>query len=419
MIKDMKFIFLALCLTLGPLSLHAGNWPAWRGPHGDGRCDEVGLPLHWSATENIAWAVELPERGNSTPVIWGDRVFITQAVQKENRRLVLCFDRRTGMKMWEAGTTYKEAEATHGTNPYCSGSPVTDGQRVVVNFASAGVFCYDMAGQELWHRELGKLHHIWGNGASPVLANGLCYLNVGPSEKVRLLAMDPKTGATVWEHEEPRQPVLSGQADYYGSWSDPLARVIDGQPQLLMSWPGRVCALQAMTGKEIWTCQGLNQLVYTSPLLADGIVVSLGGYNGMAVAVKTGGLGDVTATQRLWHHPKSPQRIGSGVIHGGHIFILNDPGLAQCFNLKTGALVWQERLKGPGPTGQNWSSLVVSEGRCYAVNQGGDAFVFRASPTFELLATNAMNEMVIGSIAVADGQLFIRGYKHLFCVGRK
>jgi len=419
MLGGMKFIHGFAVLLYGLANANAADWPAWRGPHGDGLSDETGLPMHWSATENLAWSVELPERGNSTPVVWGEQVFITQAIEKEGRRMVWCFDRKTGGKLWEAGTTYTEVEATHATNPYCAGSPATDGERVIANFASAGVFCFDLKGREIWHRDLGKLHHIWGNGASPVLANGLCYLNVGPSEKVKLVALDSKTGATVWEREEPRRTVPGNQPDFYGSWSDPLPRIIDGKPQLIMSWPLRVCAMEAMTGKEIWTCQGLNQLVYTSPLLSDGIVVSMGGYNGMALGVKVGGQGDVTESHRLWHHAKSPQRIGSGAIHDGYIFILNDPGVAQCFNLKTGEQLWQERLQGPAATGQNWSSLVISEGRCYAVNQGGDAFVFKASPQFELLATNSMGETVIGSMAVSDGQLFIRGYKHLFCVGRK
>ncbi len=399
-------------------SLHAANWPSWRGPHHDGTCDEKGLPLTWSATENIAWSVTLPDRGNSTPVVWGDKVFVTQSVEKENRRELLCFDKKTGKQLWHAGTWYTEAETTHATNPYCSASPVTDGTRVVVSFASAGVYCYDLEGKELWHRDLGKVHHIWGNGASPVLADGLCFLNFGPGDQSFLLAMDPKDGHTVWKHEEPRRPT-SGNADFYGSWSDPLPVEMGGVPQLIMSWPFRVCAMEAKTGTELWTCDGLNQLVYTSPLSSEGIIVAMGGYNGMDLAVKAGGKGDVTTTERLWQHPKTPQRIASGAIHEGHIYILNDPGIAQCIDLKTGQVVWQERLKGTGPTGQNWSSIVISEGRCYAVNQGGDAFVFKASPTFELLATNAMGEKVIGSIAVSDGHLFIRGHKHLFCVGKK
>ena len=146
----------------------------------------------------------------------------------------------------------------------------------------------------------------------------------------------------------------------------------------------------------------------------------MSGYNGAALAVKIGGSGDVTSTNRIWHLPKVSQRIGSGVIHDGHHYILSDGGIAECRNLKTGELVFNERLKGPGPTGQNWSSLTLSsDGKLYAVNQGGDAFVFRASPNFELLATNSLKEKVIASIAISEGHLFIRGYQNLWCIGNK
>ena len=175
-----------------------------------------------------------------------------------------------------------------------------------------------------------------------------------------------------------------------------------------------------MAGREFWTCSGLNPLVYNSPLMtSDNIVVAFGGYGGMGLAVKAGGSGDVTA-KRLWHLPKVSQRIGSGVIHDGHHYILSDGGIAECRDLKTGEMVYTERLKGPGPSSQNWSSLVLSaDGKCYAVNQGGDCFVFKASPTFELISTNSLGEKIIGSIAVSNGQLFIRGYKHLWCIGKK
>lgn len=365
------------------------------------------------------WKVDLPDRGNSTPVIWGDQLFVTQAIEKEGRRMLVSFDKRTGKELWRQGIVYKEPEPTHGTNPYCSASPATDGERVVVSFASGGLYCYDMKGKELWKRDLGPQHHIWGNGASPVLVGDMCLINHGPGEKAALYALDKKTGKTIWQHAEPIRPESKeGKAGFYGSWSDPVPRVIKGQAQLVMSWPYRVCGMDPLTGKDLWTCEGLNPLVYTSPLIEDDIVVAMGGYSGKALAVKAGGKGDVTETHRLWQHPKSPQRIGSGVIHEGNIYILNDPGLAQCIDLKTGVQVWNERLKGPGPTAQNWSSVVLSEGRCYAVNQGGDAFVFKASPKFELLATNSMGEKVIGSIAVSDGRLYIRGHRHLFCIGK-
>lgn len=418
----MQRLLLPAFLLL-PTLLCAANWPMWRGSNGDGTCSESGLPLTWSATEQVLWKVPLPEGGNSTPVVWGDKLFLTQAVEKEGRRLLLCLEAGTGRKLWEAGTTYTQPELTHKTNPYCAGSPATDGEVVLAFFASAGLFCYDLDGRELWKRtDLGKLHHIWGSGTSPVLAGEQVFLNFGPGENTVLFAFDKKTGRTLWQHREPGGS--SGEAggkSWLGSWADPLLRKVGGRDELFMSWPGRVCAFDPASGRELWTCAGLNPLVYNSPVYdaASEHVVAFGGYGGMGVAVKAGGEGDVTATRRLWHLPKVSQRIGSGIVHKGYHYILSDPGIAECRDLKTGELVWSERLKGPGPTGQNWSSLVMSaDGLCYAVNQGGDAFVFRASPKFELLATNSIREKVIGSIAVSNGRLFLRSYQHLWCIGK-
>lgn len=408
--------FAALAIGIAPAA--GANWPSWRGPRNDGTCDERDLPVKWSATENIAWSVELPDRGNSTPVIWGDRVFVTQSIEREGKRLLLCFDKKTGRQIWRSGTTQTDPEQTHPTNPYCSASPATDGQRVIVSFGSAGVFCFDMNGRELWRRDLGRLHHIWGNAASPVLAGDICILNHGPGAVARLVAMDKGTGRVLWSRDEPmRESAKAGREGYYGTWSDPLPAVVGGRAQLFMSWPFRLCSFDVRTGNEIWTCEGLTALVYTSPIQAGGIVVAMGGYGGSAIAAEARGNGDITE-KRLWRHPKCPQRIGSGAIHGGHIYILNDAGTAQCIELETGKEIWTERLTGPGPTAHNWSSVVIADGRCYVVNQGGDVFVFRASPRFELLETNPMGEKVIASIAVSDGRLFIRGYKHLFCVGK-
>lgn len=402
------------------LTVSAANWPAWRGPHHNGACDETGLPTKWSATENIAWKVALPGPGNSTPVIWGDKVFVTQSLNNGQRRELWCFNKQTGEVLWKEGVDYKEADTTHATNPHCSGSPATDGERVIVNFASAGIHCYDLNGKALWKRDLGQQHHIWGPGTSPVLAGNNCYVNHGPStDNTKLVALDKLTGKVLWSNDEPVRPNPNGKPGFYGSWSDPLPQVVNGKAQLIMSWPFRLCALDAMNGKEIWTSEGLNPLVYTSPLVSDGIAVAMGGFSGMAMAVQMGGKGKVTESARLWHHPRSPQRIASGVIHEGHIYIHNDPGTAQCIELKTGKEVWNERLKGEGKSGQNWSSIVLSEGKCYTVNQGGDAFIFKASPKFELIAVNPMGEKIIGSIAVSDGQLFIRGHQHLFCVGKR
>ena len=423
----MRFLpWLQAALFIGSLyQSSAANWPAWRGPHGTGVCEERNLPLNWSTNENVRWRVPLPERGNSTPVIWGDRVFVTQAVDAEHRRTLMCFEKGSGKLLWKSGVTYADKELTHETNPYCSASPVTDGERVIASYGSAGLYAYDFSGKELWHRDLGKQHHIWGNAASPVIHGDLCILNVGPGERQVLVALDKKSGDEKWRVEEPgghsgeAKPGQNQRDVWIGSWTTPI--VISGRDSapspsaLVMTWPKRVAVYDPATGKEKWTCRGLNPLVYTSPLYSEGVIVAMGGFSGMSLAVKTGGAGDVTDTHRLWHHPKTKQRIGSGVIAGNHIYILNDDGVAQCFELKTGKLVWEERLKGPAKS-DSWSSMVLAGDRLYVSNQGGDTFVLEASPTFKTLATNSLREPIFSSVAVSDGNLLLRTHQALWCI---
>ncbi len=399
----------------------AADWPSWRGPTGDGVTSETELPAKWSATENVAWKAKLPDGGNSTPIVWGDSVFLTQATEKGKLRSVLCFDRKDGRERWRHTVTYEKPELTHDTNPYCGASPVTDGERVIACHASAGVVCVDFTGKELWRRDLGEQRQIWGGGASPVLAGDRVFLNFGPGPDQALYCLDKRDGKILWKHTEPggtsgEPPPGGGKAEWIGSWSDPLLRRIGGRDELFMTWPGRLCAHDPATGKVLWHCAGLNPLIYTSPVFAGGVVIGMGGYGGNALAVKAGGTGDVTAS-RLWLVEKTRQRIGSPVVYDGHIYILTDIGIAECRSLKDGSMVWEERLKGPGAAGSNWSSLVRSGDKLYAVNHSGDGFIFRAAPKFELLATNSIGERVIASFAVSDGQLFIRSYQHLWCIG--
>lgn len=412
-------------LSLASLSVTAANWPAWRGPLGTGVTEEKNLPTKWSATENVKWRVPLPEPGNSTPIVWGDRIFLTQAVGE--RRTLMCLNRADGKLLWQAGVTTREKEPTHNTNPFCSGSPVTDGERVIVSFASDGLFCYDFAGKELWKRtDLGRQIHIWGAGVSPMLHGNLCVLNFGPGETTYLLAVDKKTGKTVWKKDEetgygkpPSADVKGGKganATYIGSWTTPVIMKVEGKDQLLMSWPRRLAAYDPATGKELWTCAGLNPLVYSSPIYAEGIVVSMGGFSGSAIAVRAGGSGDITASRRVWQHPRTPQRIGSGVVHNGHVYIHNDPSTAMCLNLQTGETVWTERLQDKAPTGVNWSSVLLSEDKCYTITQGGDCFVFRASPKFELISVNSLGERSNSSVVPSNGELLIRTHKALYCI---
>ncbi len=414
-------------LLLFASQIPAADWPAWRGADGSGISQEKNLPVKWGRSENVRWKVDLPEPGNSTPIVVAGKVFLTQAVGEQ--RTLMCLDRRDGKLLWQKGVTTSEREPTHNTNPYCSPSPVSDGERVIAFFASDGLFCYDLNGKELWRRtDLGKQIHIWGAGTSPAIHGDLCHLNFGPGETTYLLAVNKRTGETVWRHDEetgygkpPTADVRGGgkgggNATYIGSWSTPILAKLDGKDQLLLSWPRRLAAYDPASGKELWTCEGLNPLVYTSPLVSpDGIIVAMGGFGGQALAVKPSGSGDITR-RRLWHDPKTKQRIGSGVIHNGHIYIHNDPGVAECFELKSGKLVWEQRLPATVATGQNWSSVMLADGLCYTITQGGDCFVFKASPKFEVVAVNPLGERSNSSIVPSDGELFIRTHKALRCI---
>jgi outer membrane protein assembly factor BamB len=307
--ETLKLMRGFLLLSLIGSSACAANWPGWRGPHGNGITEETNLPAKWTTNENVKWRIALPEPGNSTPIVWDQRIFLTQPIG--DRRTIRCLSRAKGELLWEQGVTTKAKEPTHSTNPYCSASPVTDGERVIASFASDGVFCYDLAGKELWRRtDLGRQIHIWGGGASPAIYGDFCFLNFGPGDTTYLIAFEKKTGRTVWKHVEEtgyghsdKTPAPDGakkNPTYVGSWTTPIIVDFHGQAQVLMSWPGRLAAYVPADGKEIWTCSGLNPLVYTSPIYAEDLIIAMGGFGGRAIAVRNGGNGDVTSSRLVW-----------------------------------------------------------------------------------------------------------------------
>jgi outer membrane protein assembly factor BamB len=405
-----------LLLIFSPL-VRAENWPAWRGLRGDGTSAEKGLVTTWSAKDNVRWKVPLPGPGNSTPIVWGPRIFLTQSLDRAGtQRAVLCLHREDGRLLWQKVTLFQGKEPTHDTNPYCSASPVTDGQRVIASLGSAGVVCYDLQGKQLWHRDLGPFIHVWGNASSPVLHGDRVILNCGPGERTFLLAMDRKTGKDLWKKEEPGGKAGLKKEEWIGSWSTPRIVRVAGKDQLIMTWPHAVKAYDPEDGALVWTCRGLSRLVYTSPLATPEVVVALSGFHGSALAVKTGGQGDVTDTHRLWHHTRSnPQRIGSGVIVGEHLYLANaGPGVVQCLELKTGKEVTSKRLGG-----NHWGSIVHADGKLYATDQAGTTFVLAAAPKLELLASNRLGEPTNASLAVSGGELFLRTHRHLWCIGKK
>jgi outer membrane protein assembly factor BamB len=400
----------------------AADWPAWRGPTGQGFCEEKGIPVTWSDKENVKWKVPLAMPGNSTPVVWGDKIFVTQANTGGSQRSLLCFARTDGKLLWQKDVAYAEKEKNWNENWYCNASPALDGERAVVSFGSAGMYCYDFDGKELWKRtDLGTWEHNFGNGSSPVLYGDLAILWCGPNDprgRNFLLAVNKTTGETVWDQEQS-----------YGSWSTPLLIKFNGQDQLVLGYSrdvkgqpenktGFLYGFDPKTGKEIWKCQGLNSYCYTSPLYGDGIAVGMAGFGGSALAVKLGGPGDITSS-RLWLHPQNTQRVGSGLLLNGHAYIVEENGVPRCYDVQTGKEKWQVDSR-PGSGAGTWSSLVHADGRLYVPTKNAETLVFAADPTYKLLAVNKLpGEATYSSLAISNGQIFLRTFKNLWCIEQK
>jgi outer membrane protein assembly factor BamB len=238
-------------------------------------------------------------------------------------------------------------------------------------------------------------------------------LNCGPGERTLLLAMDKKNGQDVWKVEEAGGKFGEKTSDWIGSWSTPLLLNAGGRDELIMTWPDAVKAYNPRTGELLWTCKGLGKLVYTSPLGTPEVVVAMSGFHGPFLAVRPGGSGDVTESRRLWRESeKIPQRIGSGVIIGEHVYIANENGSLQCLEWMTGKTKWVERFGG-----NSWGSLVYADEKLFVTNLDGETFIMAAGPEFNVISRNQLKERTLASIAVADGDLFIRTYRHLWCIG--
>ncbi len=412
-----SFACLAVCTAF------AADWPSWRGPSQNNIAPQTNFPTRWSKTENVKWRAELPEAGNSSPIVWGDSVFVTQAVDDGKRRSLMAFDRKTGKQRWQQGVAYDEADPRHKTNPHCSASPVTDGERVVASFASAGVVAYDFSGKQLWKADLGKQRHDWGQGSSPVIHGDSVIVYHGPGEFSALHALDKRTGAKKWtvplkeKHPAERFDGFAGKNDgVIGTFSTPLILSANGRDEIVLPVVNKVRAFAPADGRELWSADGINPLVYASTSYGEGTLVTFGGFFGGVVFLKPGGEGDVTA-KRLFHDQRMKKHtIGSPVIRDGHIYLSVTDGFLQCYELATGKMVFEERLPATGGSSATWGSPVLVVDRLYVVNQSGDTLVLRAAPKYELLASNPLGELSNSTPAFSDGQVFIRTHAALYCV---
>lgn len=416
----------AMALVIGAWiqigSVSADDWPAFRGPAGNGVSTEKSAPLTWAKDKNIKWKVALSEAGNGSPIVSNGRVFIAGPEDKEGKkRFLSCFDRKDGKQLWVKTIDFGKAMPTHETNPHSSSTPAANGKVVVVWHSSAGLYCYDFEGKELWKRDLGEFEHMWGDGTSPVIYKDLVLLNSGPGKKkVFVAAFKLAGGETAWEKEEPFKGdgEYNEEKKYMGSWTTPLIVNFQGKDQVICSMAKRVVAYAPEDGTLLWSCEGLRfgngDLSYSSPLIAGDVCVSITGFGGPGIGVKLGGSGDVTQSQRVWRTDKNPENIGSGVVVDDRLYLpYKGPNVIACLDPKTGTYLWKERATGA----PMWGSMVYAAGRIYVTDQRGKTVVLKPNPEkLEVLATNDLGESSNSTPAVSDGQIFIRTFKGLYCI---
>jgi outer membrane protein assembly factor BamB len=399
------------------------DWNQFRGPRGDGISPAKNVPTEWSVDKNILWKVPLPQPCNGSPIVSKDVIFMAGAEDGDGRqRSLSAYSLANGNKLWTKTVDFGQKEPTHDTNPYCGTTPAADGKHVVVWHSSAGLFCYDYTGKELWSHNFGDFVHMWGYGTSPIIHDGMVYLHTGPGkERVALIAMRIEDGKVQWTKEEPFEGdgEKNPAGKYMGSWATPIVTNRDGKDIIVCAYATRVNAYDAKSGNLLFFCTGLRgergDLAYSSPLIVGDICVSRGGYSGPSLAFRLGGKGDTTDTNRLWRNDKNAQSIGSGVVWNDHYFMISaGPGTIQCMNAKTGKEKWVGR-----GAGNHWASLVLADGNFYATAQNGTVIVFKPSlEKLEIVARNKIGEPSNSTPAFVNGALVFRTMKHLYCIGK-
>lgn len=393
------------------------HWPAWRGRNAAGIAPGGSPAIRFSASEGFRWKVQVPGEGNSSPVVWDDRVLLTSAIDRTDPPTleILCFRRTDGRLLWQAEVGTAEGR-THAKNGYASASVATDGQRVFAFFGTTGLFCYDLSGDRLWHAELGDLDHQWGTAASPVLYGDAVIQLCDSAEDSYLAAFEKRTGKRLWRTPRPS----------YGCWTTPVLVEADagGHPEgtrrteLVVNGTasrrrdGRlVIAYDPHDGRELWRVRGTTELVAPTMLVGHGLVYSSSGRNGPIIAIRPGGSGDVTESHVLWKVHRGGPYIPSGLLYRNRLYLISDAGFVTCYNPGNGQPIWRQRLRGVFT-----ASLVAADGRIYASNEHGTVYVFAAADSFELLAENEMGSRCLATPAIAGGELLIRTQTHLYCI---
>jgi len=386
----------------------AKYWPRWRGPSGQGLVSGAGYPDAWSPTQNVRWKTPLSGDGNSSPVVWGDRVFLTSAYDNGRRVSVVAFRRSDGMKLWEAFAPAGRAnQGNHYKNGHASATPATDGQRVYASFGARGLVAFDMDGKLVWHHDLGPMEAYHGTAGSPLLYKDRLILYQDQFAGSFIAAFDTRTGKELWRTKR----------DADTGWGTPIAvRVVD-HDEIIVSSQLRVQAYNPATGAELWRCSGTTYEVIPTPVVGYGMVFCSSGRAGPTIAIKPGGKGDVTRTHVQWTSPRGSPFVPSPILYGEYLYMVNDmASIVTCLEATTGKVVWQGRLGAASREGFS-ASPVAFDGKVFFMNDEGETFVLKAGPTFQLLHVNKLEETTLATPALVDGRWYIRTDRHLYAIG--
>lgn len=418
----MKRILLCTqCVLLAASASIAADWPGWRGPQAHGISIERDLPQAWGPRSNIAWRVEPPGQGASSPVVVGRRLYLTS--QKEDQALlVLAYDPEKGSALWEQKVGSGRVK-THESINMATPTVAADEQRVWALFGTGLLVCLDRDGKFVWERDLKKVHGefttMWGMGTSPILHDGKLYLAIMHQGPSYVLAINGTNGMDLWKTMRNHGAIKEAKDSY----SSPTLATVEGQTQLIVSGGDHLDAYDPVSGDRLWVTGGLDvpheygRTIASPTAAGDFILTVASGFQnrGKLLAIRARGKGKDTLNQRLWINSRYSPDCPSPVIYYGFAFTIRDDGMAQCVDLRSGEAYWQERLF----VENTKVSPVAADGRVYILNGRGNCTVVKAAKEFEILAQNDLNEdKTLAAMAIADGRIFLRTGQALYAIGR-
>jgi len=433
-------VWLSMCV-----SVFGQNWPSFRGPNGSGVADGYPVPVKWNTTsgQGVLWKTPIPGIAVSSPIVWGDLVFVSTAVSSDPKATLrtglygdvepvsdmskhswrlFALDKRTGKVVWER-VAYEGIPRTkrHPKSSQASPTPATDGRHVVVSFGSQGLYTYSITGESLWKQDLGVLNagwfydpdYEWGVGSSPVIWKNSVIVQCDIQKNSFIAAFDVATGEPLWR--TPR--------DEIPSWSTPAIIESNGRPELVTQGTHFTRGYDPSTGQELWRLSGNSEITIPTPVIGPNLIIVTNGYRGVQpiFAIKPGARGDITLkgeqTQSeyiAWSTKHGGPYIPTPVIYGDRLYVCSNNGVLSAYDVRTGQRLYQERLGGTG--GSFSASPVAADGKIYLASEDGDVFVVKAGPAYELLATNSMGELVMATPAISEGVIIIRGLNDVFAL---